>query len=122
MDGGRLRERSKPAGSLSPGMMARGPSIDLGQRCAPERGALSLFVVVHASVARLLARPYLRSARLGSARYALQAVSARNDTRTYVDCREPSGIPFTRPVSSRVLSLVHRPHFDYASFGCALFG
>lgn len=37
---GRLRERSKPAGSLSPGMMARGPPIDLGQRCAPERGAL----------------------------------------------------------------------------------
>lgn len=37
----RVRERSKPAGSLSPGMTtAHGPSIDLGEHCAPERAAL----------------------------------------------------------------------------------
>lgn len=48
-----MRERSKPAGSMSPGMMARGPSIDLGHRCAPERGeARSLLVPLRLGSAR----------------------------------------------------------------------
>lgn len=38
---------------MSPGMMARGPSIDLGHRCAPERGeARSLLVPLRLGSAR----------------------------------------------------------------------
>lgn len=44
----RVRERSKPAGSLSPGMTtAHGPSIDLGEHCAPERAALEASLLYH---------------------------------------------------------------------------